>query len=171
MSLEMKEIYVAIDKQLTGMVAGRLKDRLAEADEMEKEIKRLNKEIKRLDALVNKQEEALQDGSKALEEARTTMDDMTKSLQRQKDVEEREERLGYQQQVLALREDHAREKVELMHGLIQTVFRNRIVREDALTNRPHTAQESYYDYDKGEQVTAGATVLKECAEHKTTEEG
>ncbi|NRA42474.1 MAG: hypothetical protein HRU21_09255 [Pseudomonadales bacterium] len=132
-----EELLAAIDSNLPSMVGDALKKRLEQGDKAEKD---LEKKIKSYDTLTRDYNLIMKD----LREEK----DKNRSLQASNEHLEnmlniRAPKLEFREAVVEVKEQHAKEKVDLMKECFGMVFRNTVVKKDVLSKAPSFVQEHY----------------------------
>jgi hypothetical protein len=125
----LKDLNEAISKNLPAAVGSELKKRLEQAEANEKELKRY--------------QEMYPQREKELAAARTELDQFRASERAAKAREDAVTAREKEIQKLELTAQFEKEKTGLVLGMFNTVFRNRVVREEALVQRDNVTRQEY----------------------------
>lgn len=148
----MKDLNEAISKNLPAAVGTELKKRLEQAEADEKELKRYK--------------EMYPQREREMVEARTELD---KHRQAERDMRAREAAVALREkeiQKLELTSQFEKEKTDLVLGMFKAVFRNRIVREEALVQRESVQTTSYAGGGGQESRCPMSVEEKKTTEHE-----
>lgn len=156
---QLNDINKVVKDSLPTLVAGELKTRLEEADQLEKRCEDLQRNYDfSIERITELQTQITRESN--LEDGEANVEKMAAILKiRSKDLDNRE-------LILKLKEDHAAEKVALMKDNFDTVFRNTTVRTKALQVVP----DSYSNPD-GQGGTMSNTIHSTHEVTSETEEG
>lgn len=140
------DIKAAIDKNLPKEVGERLAERLAEADRLEKENKKLDKEVKRLTVTVADLEGRALD-TKEIKEQRSAI-----AIDRKRLSDDRTE-LDHQERLMQIQLDCEEKRREDVMAIIGGILGNRLIRTNIQTQIPVAEGErTEQSYNNGNQV-------------------
>ena len=128
------DIKKAIEKNLSAEVGDRLKEQLDKLERLEKKVEELRGENTRLIEKNQKLEKELNE----YQEIEATLDEAQTMLQGAKVKEE----------ILKLHENHANEKVDLIKGLVETVFKSPDMRSQFAFNATLPVRENGMTYSE-----------------------